>query len=47
MRENLRFSGLHRKMAMEQKNDQINKAETMLDRGLTIENEAYSGDKGL
>lgn len=45
--ENLRFADLHRRMAMEQTNNQINKAEAKLDHDLTIENEAYSGNKGL
>lgn len=47
LRENLRFADLHRKMAMEQRNNQIYKAETRLERDFPIGNEDYSGNKGL
>ena len=47
VRESLRYVDLHRKMALEQQKNQMNKAETNLDRDFTTENSEYSGNKGL
>jgi len=47
LRESLRYANLHRKMAMEQHNNQINKAEANLDGNFAPEIPEYSGNKGL
>lgn len=44
LRENLEYADLHRKMAMEQKSDRINKVKSKLAPGLTVENTEYSSD---
>ena len=47
LKENLDNADLHKKMAMEQQNNQINKAETHLNRDFTAAKPEYSGNKGL
>lgn len=47
LRENLRYADSHKKMAIKQTNNQVNKAEAKLNHDLIIENEEYSGYKGL
>lgn len=47
LRESLKYADLHRKMAIEQKNNQINKAENDLNRDFTVENSEYPDNKGL
>lgn len=48
LRESLKYAELHRKMAIEQQNSQINTAEIDPDdRDLTTENSEYSGNKEL
>ena len=47
LRESLRYADLHRKVAMEQHNNQINKAEANLDGDFATEESEYSGHKGL
>ena len=47
IRENLRYADLHKKMAIEQINNQVNKAEAKLYHDLIKDNKEYSGYKGL
>ncbi len=47
LRESLKYADLHRKMAMEQQNNQINKAEANLDGDFTTKESGYSGNTGL
>ncbi len=45
--ESLRYAALHRKMALEQQNNQVNQTEVNQDRDFTTENREYSGNKEL